>query len=138
MLNANEGVRTMRVKILKYITRLSIPTYIPSTISDAFNNVYSGLLLSRLYQGSKVITNFATESGAQNFAYKCKTGSLGHILRTHYKLHMDLFNGSSVATYTMVRLATHLSVPQKGFRLITKKSILSSHERERSSNTLQS
>jgi hypothetical protein len=125
---ARDAVHQLRIEILRYTTTLKKSSNTESSLSEGFESVFSGLLMSRLYTGSKVITSFATDSGAQNFKYQCKTGSLGHILRTHYQDRMNLFNGSSVGTYTMVRLVSQRSKPTSGFKLLGNKPILSIHE----------
>jgi hypothetical protein len=95
--------------------------YEKSTLRDAFSNVFSGISMSRLYMGSKVIHSFKTPSGDQMFGFTKKSplpelahrrdnrvryvhGSLAHILHSV----MGSFNisiSSSFACHEMIRLS---------------------------------
>lgn len=62
-----------------------------------FAHVYSGILQSRLYLGTKTIKHFDTPSGAQNFKLTMKPGSLSHILKSKNS-GINIHNGSSYIT----------------------------------------
>lgn len=75
----------------------AVPTFLQGT--------FGGLILSRLYAGSSQIPRMDTPSGAQDFTFRTKPGSLGQILATKGHGIINLFNGSSYATGEMVRIA---------------------------------
>jgi hypothetical protein len=76
--------------------------------------VYGGLLQSRLYLGSVRVPSFNTSSGGQNFKLFYKTadkdysqpGTLAHILKSMLGSNMNVFNGSTIATYELVRFCS--------------------------------
>lgn len=77
------------------------------------DNPFLGLLMSRLYNGSLSIGAFNTKSGAQDFTLRYTTGSYGHLLASTLGPIMNQRNGSSIATYSLVRLSKHLGVEKR-------------------------
>jgi hypothetical protein len=78
----------------------AVPTFLQGT--------FGGLILSRLYAGTSQIARMDTPSGAQDFHFRTKPGSLGQILATKGHGIVNLFNGSSYATGEMVRIAASI------------------------------
>ena len=101
--------------VLSYMSNIDITKGLTPT-STIFNGVYAGLIQSRLYIGSKVIPKLNTRSGRQTFKLQwkdedrkidySKPGTLAHILRSSLGTSINVFNGSSIATYELVRYMT--------------------------------
>jgi hypothetical protein len=111
------------VKILQDLPQLAANSlkYEKSTLKEAFSNIFSGISMSRLYMGSKVIHSFKTPSGDQMFGFTKKSplpelahrrdnrvryvhGSLAHILHSVYG-DFDISISSSFACHEMLRLS---------------------------------
>jgi len=85
-----------------------------------FTTIYSGLLLSRLYNGSKVIGSYKTPSGSQNFKLTYVTGSPCHIM--HSK-NPDLVNIHNASSYNLNNVLNYLG--KKPFKPIESEKVSS-------------
>lgn len=91
--------------------------------TQKFMGVYSGLILSRLYNGSLTISKFETPSGLQNFRLSYRTGSWAHIYESSFPKWITIHNGSSYATYDYAGYSRWLvtkSESSPAYRLLTK------------------
>jgi hypothetical protein len=78
---------------------------VPHVMNNLLNSVYSGLLFSRGYIGS------LNPKSEQSFNYDPSDGSIGDFFRLRYGNGINVFNGSTYATYELVHHLTHI---QKG------------------------
>lgn len=88
--------------------RNAIEEITPKTLDNtkAFSGTFAGLIMSRLYSGSKTVKAFDTESGSQDFILRYKTGSLCHIMVSKAgKNVITIHNGSSYACFELVQLS---------------------------------
>lgn len=108
-----------RIEHLKgEIDNLNLPIKeIPTSWYDQFSGLFSGLLFSKLYLGTKANPKFDTPSGKQNFKLTQEPGSLGHIMHSRFPKWTNIHNGSSVCTYELVRLSQNQVHPRKDFKL---------------------
>jgi hypothetical protein len=99
----------MRDQIITAKDKYRIPAY-HDNLRWLFQpeNPFLGLLMSRLYNGSLNKFGFNTDTGSQDFRLTQKPGSVAHILKSHLGSFITVNNGSSIATYSLVRLSKEL------------------------------
>jgi hypothetical protein len=82
----------------------------PEKGQPIFGGPYGGLILSRLYMGSKVVPAFQTDTGSQDFILRMKPGSIAHRLRSVDSSQLvNLRTGSSFAVRPQLDLLRSLS-----------------------------
>lgn len=75
---------------------------VPHVMNNLLNSVYSGLLFSRGYIGS------LNPKSEQSFKYDPSDDSIGDFFRLRYGNGINVFNGSTYATYELVHHLSHI------------------------------
>jgi hypothetical protein len=103
------------LQLLKDLTDVKLVgaevTNLVSKISQTgkLSGPFGGVILARMYGGSKVTPSMDTPTGSQDFTFRASTGSPGHLLRTHLGKAVTLSNGSSYATRLLLDIAASLN-----------------------------
>lgn len=84
---------------------------------NKFGEVYSGVLQSRLYLGSKIVPRFSTPSGAQDFKLRMKPGSVVQYLQSKG----EALNNSNYSSYSLHELANYSTKSLKKSRSLKQK-----------------
>lgn len=79
-----------------------------ATRSEPFGGVFGGLVQSRLYQGSLTVST-DTPTGSQDFVFRAHPASLAQVLQSKGQGCINLFNGSSYASFEMLRLLSGIA-----------------------------
>jgi len=107
------------IKSMRYIKRYYKPTPYPK-VDNIMDEVYSGVLQSRLYLGSTQIPRFNTPSGAQDFKLRVHPGSIVHILLSQGE-EVNNNNYSSKALYELTKYAQRSAQTRRSYKNVVNK-----------------